>query len=130
MYIEEDSSFIFGLPFRQFNAVSAILSNVYYAAVEENLLDYFLNGRYNYYYEDNSFSLEYVLCDNNIILAFDIDLQEDGNIVASWDITSSYKYNLSSWYKEEFDWSLNSNIDNEVHIVMNYIKTLIQSGEK
>ena len=129
MYIEEDSSFIFGLPFRQFNVVSTILSNIYYAAIEENLLDYFLNGTYNYYYEGNSFSLEYVLCDNNIILAFDIDLEEDGKIVASWDITSSYKYNLSSWYKEEFDCSLNSNIDDEVHIVMNYIKTLIQVGE-
>ena len=93
------------------------------------MLDYFLNGGYNYYYEDNSFSLEYHLCENNIILNFDIDLQEDRKIIASWNITSSYKYNLSSWYKEEFDCSLNSNIDDEVHIVMNYIKTLIQVGE-
>ena len=129
MYLEKDKSYLFGLPFRHLTVVPIVLSNIYNAAVEENLLDYFLESEYNYCYKDNYFSLEYNLCNYNIRLSFDIKVREDGEVIGSWAIDSSYKYNLLMWSKEEFDCSFYENIDNEIHIAMNYLKKLIQVGE-
>ena len=112
---------------QQYDAVTAIFRNIFEVSAELDLRDYFAKSYYNYSKnsDDNSFTLEWILCeDNGIYLSFDI---EYGKFVGFWTLSTSSKYGNYS-LGDSFLYYTYAKIDDVIHKALGYVKEAIEYG--
>ena len=112
---------------QQYDAVTAIFRNMFEVSVELGLLDYFVQGCYNYYKNsyDDSFTLEWFLGEKDkIYLSFNIEYEK---FVGFWTLASTQKYGSYSM-GGSFLYYTYAKIDDVVHEVLGYVKEAIEYG--
>lgn len=122
----EKSKLVFYWYEKQYDAVAAVLRNMFEASVELGLLDYFARSNYDYYKNSSkeSFIMKWNLCENNIRLVFCI---ERDNYTGVWSLFTTPKYGK---YSEggSFLYYTYAKIDDVVHEALGYIKEAIEYG--